>query len=297
MSDQASSLRGIAEEQRLLAHAHSGPRRCRAITVTGGKGGVGKTAVAVNLALAFQTMGRRSLLFDADISLANADVMLHLSPHSGLPQVLRGECSIHEAVVEGPLGLSLLAGGSGLSEFASLGALQIVYLLGELRGLEQSYDILVVDTPAGIGPSVLSFCQYASDIVVLTTPEPTAMLDAFGLLKALAPNPPPGRLGVVVNLARNEAEAQGAYMSLSGTVRRFLGLGLEYLGSLPPDQGVSKGVRQQQPFFLSDPNSPASRSLLRLAEGLLRQPGSEAEAGSFFSGVIGAFMSGEPGSR
>jgi flagellar biosynthesis protein FlhG len=196
--DQASSLRNIAEEQRLLSHAHSGPRRCRAITVTGGKGGVGKTAVAVNIALALQTMGRRTLLLDADISLANADVMLHMSPAAGLHNVLRGESDLASAVAQGPLGLSLP--GRRPAGFASLGALQIVYLLGEPRPERSRRDGGDARRHRQLSAQLLPSQRQAGD-----HSQPTAMLDAFGLPRALAPNL---RLAgsIVVNMARNEAE-------------------------------------------------------------------------------------------
>jgi flagellar biosynthesis protein FlhG len=230
--DQAHNLRTIAEEQRLNAHRQSGPARCRVVTITGGKGGVGKTTCAVNLALALQAMGLRVLLFDADISLANVDVMLNLNPGLGLPQVLRGECALYSVIAEGPLGLHILPGGNGLAEFANLGSLQLVYLLGELRGLEQSYDVLIVDTAAGIGASVTSFCQFANDVVLVSMPEPTAMLDAYGLLKALAASQPSARMSLLMNMVRSTQEGEAAWQPLSQTVKKYLGLELELLGSI-----------------------------------------------------------------
>lgn len=271
MPDQADSLRQVAG-QHLAGSAMAGRRHhCRVLAVTGGKGGVGKTNVAVNLSLALCQGGARVLLLDGDMGLANVDLMLGISPKYTLQHVFDRKVQLNDIVVEGPCGLKVLPGGMGLPELANLNTLDIVRLLGLLRGLERAQDILVIDTAAGIGQVVTRFALAADDVIFVSTPEPTAMVDAYGMMKALKQGDVQGNLHLIVNMVRKRGEDAQFYRSLAAVARSYLDLELSWLGSLPRDESIVNCVKTHQPFLISQPNSVASRELKRVAGQFLAE--------------------------
>jgi len=270
MSDQADSLRVLAGQQLASWQRPPGSAHyCRVITVTSGKGGVGKSNVAVNLALALSDLGARVLLLDADLGLANVDVLLGINPEYTLKHVIRREVELPQIVMEGPLGLHVLPGGTGLPELADLGTLEIVRLLGALRRLEREHDVLIIDTAAGIGSLVTRFAMAADEVLIVCTPEPPAMLDAYGVIKALKTLKAQARLHLLVNMVRRDAEAFEAHRSLSLVARRYLEMELALAGSLPRDESVLRSVRAQQPFYLQDQRSAAAQELKQIATHFL----------------------------
>lgn len=266
--DQADSLRSVAS-QRQLQDFRGGTHYCRVIAVTGGKGGVGKTNVAVNLSLALCEAGARVLLLDADLGLANVDVMLGISPKLTLSNVIRREAELSQIVVEGPLGLKVLPGGTGLPELANLSTLEIVHLLGEMRSLEREHDLLVIDTAAGIGNTVIRFAQVADDVVIVTNSEPTSMLDAYGVMKALHTSRLRGRLHLLVNMVRQHGEDRDTFNTLAAVAKSYMGLELDLIGALPQDDAIAKCIRQQKPYFLKRPQSPAAEQMRLIAARFL----------------------------
>ena len=265
MPDQADSLRHVAGRHLERARVPRGRHHCRVLAVTGGKGGVGKTNVAVNLSLALSEGGARVMLLDGDMGLANVDLLLGLSPQHTLQHVFDRKVELAEIVVEGPLGLKVLPGGMGLPELANLNTLDIVRLLGLLRTLEHELDILVIDTAAGIGQVVTRFALAADDIIIVSTPEPTAMVDAYGMMKALKQGELHGVLHLIVNMVRKRGEDAQFHRSLSAVARSYLELELNWLGSLPRDESIVNCVKTHKPFFTNSPQSPASRELRRIA--------------------------------
>lgn len=273
MQDQAERLRqlvGRLNPISALEKPADNPASCRIIAVTSGKGGVGKTNLSVNFALAMAARGKSVLLFDADMGLANVDVMLGLIPKFTLANVLTGQKSLSEIVIEGPGGIHLVASGSGgVQELADLNETQREKFMTALLELQHRSDVILIDTGAGLHRNVLTFALAAEEVVVVTTPEPTALMDAYGMIKVLAREKKEPQINVVVNMASNQVEAEAAGRKLVVLSKRFLNLEVNYLGYVPRDMGMVKAVKEQKPIFLSSPASPAALSLGRLADQLL----------------------------
>jgi flagellar biosynthesis protein FlhG len=257
----------------------------KVIAVTSGKGGVGKTNLVCNLALALAQMGRRVIVFDADLSLANIDVLLGISPRFNLSHVLSGQKTLREVLVTGPEGILVVPGGSGIEELANLGKEDLENLLDSFDELDGECDLLLIDTAAGINHSVLSFLLAVDQVLVVTTPEPTAYTDAYALIKVLAQHAPEKRVGVTVNMARNNREAADVTRLMLQICRAMLHTGFDNFGSIPRDMEMLQAVREQRPLLLHSPYSPASKSIRRLACSLL-----QAERQRVSSGGLRGFM-------
>lgn len=274
MGDQADSLREAAGQQLNGRQGlPDGAQRCGVIAVTGGKGGVGKSNVAVNLSLALCEGGARVLLLDGDLGLANVDLLLGLTPQYTLQHVFDRQVQLPDIIIEGPLGLRILPGGIGLPELANLNTLDIVRLLGLLRSLESEHDLLVIDTAAGIGQLVTRLALAADDVIIVTMPEPTAMVDSYGMIKALKKGQLRGRLHLLVNMVGQPGEDVQFHRSLAAVARSYLGLELNLLGSLPRDEEIVRCIKQHRPFFLIHPESPASQEMRRIAGRFLQALG------------------------
>lgn len=273
MQDQAESLRQLMGRMSAplpMERPVVPVSACRVIAVTSGKGGVGKTNVAVNLALAFAARGKKVLLYDADLGLANVDVMLGVIPQFTLLNVLNGQKTLKEIIVEGPGGVRLVASGSGgVQELADLNEVQRGKFLEALLELQHQSDIILIDTGAGLHRNVLAFALAAEEVIVVTTPEPTALMDAYGMIKILFREKKTPTINVVVNMAANQVEADEAGKKLVVLSKRFLNLSIEYIGFIPRDAGMIRAVKEQKPVMLSSPLSPAGVHLTRLAEILL----------------------------
>jgi len=262
--------------------------RPRALAVTSGKGGVGKTSISVNLAISLAQMGQRVTLFDADLGMANAEVLMGLVPPYSLYDVLYGGLTIEEVAVRGPLGINVISGGSGLVEMANLDRERRRHLLDVLSRAGRDDDFIIVDTGAGIGKNVLGFVAAAREVIVVITPEPTSLTDAYALIKVLDRFDVHREVGVVVNRAADQREAGRVFGRLLAVVERFLSIKLNSLGWIPEDRAVALAVKNQQPFVLANPASAASRSMAGVA-GALLQKETPAAAGGFWSRLIRLF--------
>lgn len=273
MQDQAENLRQLVERLNTPVGAEKPitPRtNCRVIAVTSGKGGVGKTNISVNFALAMATRGKKVLLFDADMGLANVDVMLGIIPRFNLAHVLNGQKTLAEIVIEGPNGIKLVASGSGgVRELADLNDEQRDKFLNALLALQSQSDLILIDTGAGLHRNVMAFVLAAEEVVIVTTAEPTSLMDAYGMIKILYREKKNPVISVIVNMASNQAEADEAGRKLSILARRFLNLEIDYLGFVPRDPSMIRAVKEQKPVILSAPTSPAAVSIHRLAEAIL----------------------------
>jgi flagellar biosynthesis protein FlhG len=244
----------------------------RIIAVASGKGGVGKTNVAANLAVALARRGQRVCVLDADLGLANLDVLLGLSPKLNLLHVLRAERRLAEVIIEGPAGVRIIPAASGFEELTALGPTERLRLLDEVDALGSSLDVLLVDTAAGISSNVLYFTAAAAEVLIVLTPEPTALTDAYALVKVLAARYGRREFLVVVNMAAGAADAEAAFGRLARVAERFLRVRLEYQGYVPFDEAMPRAVRQQQPVVLGAPGTPASQALVDLARRLTARP-------------------------
>ncbi len=246
--------------------------RIRSIALTSGKGGVGKTSIATNLAIAFARQGRRVLLVDGDLSLANVDLLLGVVPQKNLGDVIFGRASIEQVVLKTVDGVLLLPSASGVEELADLDDFRRERLLRELARLEDSVELILLDTGSGIGRQTIHLARAADDVVVVTTPEPTAFSDAYATLKVLSQGRLHGRPGIVVNMAATPEEGRETERRIRLVAERFLHLKPEYLGHIALDPAVGRAVRQQQPLLQAFPRSPAAAGIEALAARLLVEP-------------------------
>jgi len=257
----------------------------RVISVTSGKGGVGKTNVVANLALALCNLTKRVLILDADLGLANLDVVLGLNPRYTINHVLKREKTLDEIIVTAPGGFKLLPASSGMQELTELDRSQRLFFLSELDMLQDLFDVLLIDTGAGISSNVMYFNLAAMERLVVVTNEPTSLTDAYALIKVLTNKYQQKRFMVLVNSVRNSAEAERIYKQLSVVVDKYLGSpSLDYLGWIPYDEQVQMAVRQQQMVLQRYPDTPASKSFVELAHKLI-----SAENDHAFEGDIKFF--------
>ena len=244
------------------------PRGPRVLAVTGGKGGVGKTSIALNLGLVLSRMGKRVLLLDGDTDLANINIMLGRYPRYTLEQVITGECSLPEVVLRVSRGLHIIPGVSGVQRCIEMSAADRHYVLASLGRIEHQYDYVLVDTAAGLQASVLHMIAAASMAVLVLTPEPTSLTDAFSLVKVLSRRGYRRHPGIVVNMARGASQAQSVFRRFSAAVQRYIGLKPEYLGAVWRDEAIAQSVATQRPVGLLERSDPSCRQFWSLAEML-----------------------------
>lgn len=260
LMDQASELRQWVAE--------SSGHRARVVAVTSGKGGVGKTSVAVNLAVRLSQMGRRVVLLDADLGTANADILCNLFPKNTLSNVVAGRSTLADTLVDAPGGFRLVPGVSGLARIAALGEFERARLIQQMSQIERDADVVLVDTGAGIGPNVLGFTACSDQQLVVTTPDPTAMTDAYAVIKTVTRRRDNCDISLLVNMVHSEVDARSAFDRIDGVCRRFLGLQLSYAGYLIHDDRVARSVRCRRPFVLESPHCQASACIGHLAHRL-----------------------------
>ncbi len=279
-ADERNGQTALQAPDRRGLRAPWGRKKCRkpvrTLTVASGKGGVGKTNVVANLAVALRALGKEVLVLDADMGSNNVDVLLHLAPRHSIAEVLNGEQGLDEVVVAGPHGIKVLPGAFGAQALKSLDTLQRMRLLDAFDSYDAGIDVLLVDTPAGISDDVAFFCIASQETVVVTAPEPTAVSGARALIGVLSSHYGEKRFTVLVNSARGEADALEAYRSLS-SASGLLNVSLDYLGYIPLDASVPDAVRSQRPFVDMFPEGPASRKVREIASRILERPGGGAK--------------------
>ena len=242
------------------------------ITVTSGKGGVGKTNVVVNLAVGLARVGKRVLVLDADLGLGNIDVLLGLVPRYTLEQVLCGSHHLSDIILQGPAGIQVLPAGSGLPHLTSLTDSQQLILQTELEYVAGTVDVLLIDTGAGVSPNVTYFAAAAQETIVVVSPEPTSLTDAYALIKVLSRQHRERRFNVLVNMVKNQREAAQTFRKLDVAAERFLNIRLEYLGFIPLDDYLPMSVIEQKAVIERFPCSPASRAFIQLAKKVAGWP-------------------------
>lgn len=256
--DQAENLRNIIKKQNLKNITNS-----RVIAVTSGKGGVGKSSTSINLAVQFTRMGKKVIILDADFGLANIEVMFGVIPKYNLSDLLFKEKSIRDIVCEGPEDVGFISGGSGIAKMVNLDNDQIRKLVNKMAELEDIADVIIIDTGAGIAPSVMEFLVASPEILLVTTPEPTSITDSYALLKALSMNEDFDKnvtsIKMIANKVSSEMEGRRVYEKLSVVVTKFLNLEIGFVGTVPHDKDITKAIMKQKPVSIMYPNSIAAR--------------------------------------
>lgn len=247
-------------------------RPVQVIAVSGGKGGVGKSNISVNLSIALAEMRRRVVLLDADLSLANVDVLLGLKAEHTLADVLAGTHSLSEVLVTGPAGVKIVPASSGVQRMASLGPAEHAGLINAFNDLGDQVDILVIDTAAGISETVVSFLRAANEIVVVVCDEPSSITDAYALIKLLNKEYQVQRFRVVANMTRTQQEGAHMFNKLNSVCERFLDVSLQFLGSVPFDENVRKSVQKQKALLEFAPTSKAAVAIRNLAKTVDQWP-------------------------
>jgi flagellar biosynthesis protein FlhG len=299
MEDQAERLREIMKRKKegaVTARTVSAVKttvkaadKPRIITVTSGKGGVGKTNLSVNMALAFARIGKKVIVMDADLGLANVNVMLNMIPKYNLYHVIKKQKTIREILVETEYGISIVAGASGFSQIANLGEEDRKDFIRELDTLSNA-DIIIIDTSAGVSSNVLDFIAAADDAVIITTPEPTAITDAYGIIKIIATEYDSLNMGLklVVNRAKGAAEAKGVADRMIKIAGQFLNLNVDYLGFIYDDSSVPHAVIRQKPFMVEDPKCKASICVQHIVDRMDRnKPGESRGFGAMLRRFFG----------
>jgi len=241
-------------------------RPVRVIAVTGGKGGVGKTNVSINLAVAMALDGKRVVLLDGDMGLANIDVLLGLKPKHNLSHVVKGELSLDDVIVHGPAGIRVIPGASGLQEMASLGSVQHAGLINAFSGLGADIDTLVIDTQAGISANVTSYSQAAQEVVVVLCDEPAAITDSYALIKVLSRDYNVARFRIVSNMVNSSQDGRTLFNKLLRVTDRYLDVALDFVGAIPQDEFLKRAVQRQKAVIDVYPRSKAAVALRKLAQ-------------------------------
>jgi flagellar biosynthesis protein FlhG len=271
--DQATQLRTMVRQR----------TRASVVAITSGKGGVGKSNIAVNLAIKLAAAGKDVVLLDADLGLANADVLCNVDLPCNLSHVIARKKELSEVLFRAPGGFRLIGGASGLARMADLTDFDRQRLIHALGELEQQADIILIDTGAGISPNVLSFTRAADHVLVVTTPEPTAITDAYAVVKVISRDGIDRRLSLLVNQARSSAEARVVYDRIAKVARQFLSVSVLDGGYVPMDEHVANAVRRREPFVIGTPRCPASVCVTQLAMRLEQGIVQYADNGGFFN--------------
>ena len=271
-ADQAQTLRGLNSSHRSASFKPESNRITNVYSITSGKGGVGKTAVVSNLAYALASQGKRVLILDADLGLANIDVVFGLTPTHNLNHFFSGEQELHDILVEGPLGIKILPAGSGIQNFTRLENHQKRRLLDGLDSMNNHFDYVLIDTEAGISENVTYFNTAAQEILIVTTPEPTAITDAYALMKLLSVQYHEKKFNLLVNQIRTEDDALDVYKKLTMVSNRYLDISIDYLGSIPEDRQMVDAIRKQKVISELLPTSKVSLAFNQLASRICAEP-------------------------
>lgn len=265
MLDQAERLRQMALENEDFNRYNTAPR---IITVTSGKGGVGKSNFVVNLSITLQKLGKRVLIFDADMGMGNDDVLMGFLPKYNVFDIIFNNKNVEDVIIEGPFGVKLLPGGSGVAKINEITNSQRNNFLDKLSRLED-FDYVIMDTGAGISRNVLGFVSCCDDLFLIITPEPTSLMDSYSLLKAVAHFKIKDKVNVIVNRTYDKKEAQQTFQKFSNAVTNFLKIEAYYMGNISEDKKLLSAVRNQTPFVIGSPSAVVSQDIIKIADKII----------------------------
>jgi len=282
MNDQAEALRHMVRSRELQKEG----KTTRVITVTSGKGGVGKSNFSLNFALALQKLGLKVLIFDADIGMANIDVLMGISAPYNLYHLLKQQKTIWDIIQSGPGGLHFIAGGSGFKDLLDLSPAELDYFEEQIGKLHGEYDVIIFDTGAGLSKETVKFIAAAQETFVVTTPEPTSITDAYALIKMVQAMDHQINFKLVVNRAMDQKEGRAAADKISMVAERFLDIKLPMLGIVLDDPNVTKAVKKQVPFSIAYPGSDAAKSIMDIANRFMAVPDAGIAANNGVKGFL-----------
>jgi len=283
VQDQANTLRDISKTASPSETSEPHESATRVYSITSGKGGVGKTAVVANTATAMAKLGKKVLILDADLGLANIDVVFGLAPKYNLNHFFSGDYDLSSILIEGPYGIKILPAGSGVQNFTRLDSSQKLKLLDGLDQMHNDFDFVLIDTEAGISENVTYFNTAAQEILVVTTPDPTAITDAYALMKLLSTQYHEKRFNLVVNQIQHENEALDVYRKLTMVSNRYLDISIDFLGSIPADRQMTDAIRKQRVIVDLYPSSKITTAFTNLAKTIVsEQPVSSPKGGVQF---------------
>ncbi|QQY80718.1 flagellar biosynthesis protein FlhG [Keratinibaculum paraultunense] len=269
MKDQAEKLRNIMKNKPNKNNIKLSQDRAQVLAITSGKGGVGKTSFSVNLAISLKRLGYKVLILDADIGLANIEILTGINMKYTIEDLIKSDKNIYDIIEEGPEGIKLISGGSGIHQLSMMDDKNINKLLEEMENLEREMDYIIIDTGAGISNIVLDFVMISDETILITTSDPTSLMDAYTMIKALTTNGYKGKINIVINIVENRREAENIFNKLSKVSQNFLNVNLNYLGYLQRDVLVNKAVKIQQPFLILNPSSNISKKINVMALKLI----------------------------
>ncbi len=285
MFDQAFKLRQLAGQTEKIK------QKTRIIAIASGKGGVGKSNITLNLGLALKKKGVKVLLIDADMGTANLDILLGLTPVYNLGHILQGKCTLKEALLTGPSDLKILPGTSGVQDFIDIKLEEVGRLLNVAAELEDDYDIILIDIGAGVNRTVINYLGGADEALIVLTPEPTSVMDAYSLIKIMSINKIKKRIGLVVNQVESKQEANELSERMASVIKKYLAGEVDIMGLIPFDINIRRSVSKQKAFLKNYPESKASRAIYQLADRVLknRETGVARGASGFIYRIIGMF--------
>lgn len=292
MKDQADKLRQMAMniKSQIEAEISQELKHTRVVVISSGKGGVGKSTLALNLSLMLCTMDKKVILMDADLGMANIDIMLGMFPEYNLYHMIKGQKSLKDIIISGPNNLKLIPGGSGITELANLSEDELKRILVEMGSLDGEFDYMIVDTGAGISTNVISFILAADDVIIVTTPEPTSLTDAYGVIKSMSKRDYEGNVYLVINKVNKESEGiiLGERLKLVG--EKFLDMDIEVLGHIMQDYPVEQGIKKQEAFIEAFPKSTAAKNIFLIAQKYLEDHSTIKHSAKMHSGGIRGFL-------
>lgn len=265
MKDQAERLRRIISNLEKDVSENRRTNRAKVLAVTSGKGGVGKTNVAVNFAISLKLLGYKVLILDVDFGLANVDIITGTNVKNTISDCIKLGLDIEEVINEGPEGIKIISGGSGFYELSIMNEENIDKFLNLVEKLESTMDFIIIDTGAGVSNTVLKFVMAAEEAIIVTTPEPTSIMDSYTMIKALMLNGYRGKLNILANIVNSRREAYSIYNKLETVSQNYLKCNLNFLGYIEKSDTVTKAVRNQTPFILFDPKDSISKSIKIMA--------------------------------
>ena len=293
MIDQAENLRKLMGQIKKQKDINPvGESKTKVISISSGKGGVGKTNFSVNFAISLRRLGHSVAIIDADIGLSNIDILLGLNITNTISDIIFNDKDIFDVMVTGPEDIKIISGGSGLKELSLLNNDNFPKLIKEIEKIQNSFDFIIIDTGAGISSAVTDFIMVSNEVIVICTPDPTSIMDSYTLIKSIIQTDYKGKINIVCNQVINRSEGKAIFDKLYNAINNFLSVQVEYLGYIEKNELINQAVRNQVPFTISHPNSPLSKRISLMTMSYLNDVSSKNQENkvSFAKKIVDIFL-------